>query len=77
MHEAFQNVIGRVRCIKVKNITVLKSHSAKYFQILYGILCHPFVQFFFLKIKFSMLNYWASTTLPSIISLGWFSFFPN
>lgn len=47
MHEEFQKVIGRVRCIRVNYIAVLKAHSAKYFQILYGILCHPFVLFFF------------------------------
>lgn len=46
-HEEFQKVIGRVRCIRVKNIAVLKSHSAKHFQILYGIMCHLFVQFSF------------------------------
>lgn len=78
MHEEFQKVIGRLRHIRVKNTAVLESHSAKHFQILYGILCHLFVQIFFLlKKKLSGLNYRASTTLPYIISLAWYSFFPN
>lgn len=48
MHEELQKVIGRFRYISVKNTAILKSHSAKQFQILCGILCHPFVNFFFL-----------------------------
>lgn len=54
MDEEFLNVMGRVRCIRVKNIAVLKSHSAKHCQILCGILFHPFVPFslfFFFLLK--------------------------
>lgn len=56
MHEEFQKIIERVRCLMVKYTAVQKSHSAKVFQVLYGILCNSLCSLIFLK-RLSELSY--------------------